>query len=204
MSTILTFPDHIVPDSIDWRLVYVTQAYVSPFGSTTQTAEVPGAKWAARLTYNNLQVDEQRELSAFLLSLRGMSGRFTLYDFSLPTPQLGTTLPGTYALESVTDRTRVEVDDASGLTVGDYIEVTPTPGGLGYANSYKELKMITNIDGDFLDIEPPFRVLPSATDPVVFDKAKCVMMLDTDDQGGWSASTSIYLSNMTISCMEAF
>lgn len=205
MAAILTFPETLVPESIDFRLMYVSQAYASPFGSTTQTSEVPGARWNARLNYSNLQVDEQRQLASFLAQLRGMSGRFTMFDFSLPEPQAGSKVAGSVIATNLSPtRTRIELNSVTGLTVGDYIEVTPTPDGLAYANSYKELKMITGITNNVVDVEPPFRVTPAVGDPVVFDKASTVFMLDTDDQAGWSASTSIALSNMTISCMEAF
>ena len=214
MATILDFPSTIVPESIDFRLVYVSQAYASPFGGTTQTSEVPGARWMAKLNFSNLQQDEMRQLASFLISLRGMSGRFTMYDFSLPNPQA--VLDG--SVVSITNptidnsgftptRTQFEVGsgEATNLREGDYVSVIPNPvGGTTYANSYRELKIITDITGDRLTVEPPFRVIPTGGETITVNNAKAVFMLDTDDQGGWSASTSIALSNMTISCMEAF
>lgn len=194
---ILTFPD-IVPESIDWRLTYSTQTYVSPFTGSTQTAELPGARWAARLNYTNLQISEYRELVAFLNSLRGMSGRFELYDFSLPRPALATSPPSPTTATGTPTETALELTSGvSGLSVGDYLEVTPL-------NSYKELKIITDITGSVITVEPPFRTTPLANDVVVLEKPRCIMMLDTDDQGGFSASTSISLANMSISCIEAF
>lgn len=201
MTIVFTYPDTVIPDTIDWRINFSTQVFVSPFDKTTQTAEIPGARWSARLNYSNLQQDELRVLSAFFIQLRGMSGRFTLYDLSLATPQSGTKSTTTVV---VSTKTVVEVADATGLTVGDYLEITPTPDGLTFVNSGPELKMITDISGSDLTVEPPFRVTPSASDVVSFDKAKTIFMLDTDDQTGWNVSGALFLSNFTISCMEIY
>lgn len=213
MATILDFPN-IVPESIDFRLMYVSQAYVSPFGGTTQTSEVPGARWAAKLNFTNLQPAEQRELSAFLISLRGMAGRFTMYDFSLPNPQavidgsvgsISNTSVDNTSFTPTATQFEVSTGAATNLRVGDYVSLVPNPvGGQTYPNSYRELKMITAKAGDRLTVEPPFRVVPTGGEAVAVNQAKGIFMLDTDDQGGWSASTSIALSNITISCIEAF
>ncbi len=193
---------NVAPDSIDWRIMYTTQVFVSPFNRTSQTAEIPGARWQAKMNFSSLGVDELRRMSSFFIQLRGMAGRFSLYDMSLPTPQSGS-IPGGTTVSSATGTT-VTVASATGLTEGDYLSITPTPTGQVYLNSGPELKMITDITGNVLTVEPPFRIIPSATDDVIFDAAPCTMMLDSDDQAGWSSSGSIYLSNFTVSCMEAF
>ena len=64
---VLQYPTGVVPDSIDWRIVYATQVFTSAFNRTTQTAEIPGARWSARLNYSNLQRDQLRELSSFFI-----------------------------------------------------------------------------------------------------------------------------------------
>ena len=194
---ILTYPSSIVPQTIDWSVQYITQVYTSPFGGVTQTAEVPGARWAAKMSYSNLTQDELRQLSSFFIQLRGMSGRFYLYDFSLPAPQQGTIGAGR-TISSVTDKTTITLNNASGLTLGDYIEVTPS------TSSYKELKMVTNINGNTISVEPAFRVTPSGGEDVVFEQASCIMRLTSDNQTGWTSSGSIYLSNFTVECVEAF
>ena len=204
MTTVLTYPDDIVPDSIDWRIQYTTQVFLSPFGSATQTAEVPGARWSARLNYSNLQTSELRRLSAFFIQCRGMAGRFTLYDLTLAAPQLGEKDPEQVTAGTSPTKAKISISDPADLTVGDYLECSPTPNGLTFVNSGPELKMITEIDGNVITVEPPFRVTPTVGDAVIFNKAKTRFMLDTDDQVGWSSSGSIYLSNFTISCMEIF
>ena len=113
---------------------------------------------------------------------------------------------GTKADTTVTsaNRTTVTLASATGLTVGDYMEVNPTHSETFYVNSGPELKMITDINGSIVTVEPPFRVVPQSSDPVTFTKPKCHFMLDSDDQTGWTASGSIHLSNFTVSCVEIF
>ena len=201
--TILTYPDNIIPDSIDWRIQYNTQVFTSPFNRVTQTAELPGARWVARMSYSNLQQDELRQLSSFFIQLRGRAGRFTLYDMSLPTPQNGTTANATVASATRTTVTLTENRSAD-ITPGDYITVSPGKGASApVAGDNVELKMVTAVSGAVLTVEPPFRVVPASPDVVVLDKAFSNMMLDSDDQVGWSSTGSIYLSNFTVSCMEA-
>ena len=208
MAEVLTYPDNIVPDSIDWRIMYNTQVFTSPFGNTTQTAEIPGARWQARMNYSNLQQTELRELAAFFIQLRGMSGRFKLYDLGLPYPQQANGVAASIGATTVVSATRSSVTLTAGraalLTVGDYLEVTPLPSGNNYVNSGPELKMVTGINGDTVNIEPPFRIIPSDTETVTFDKCQTRFMLDSDDQAGWSTAGSIYLSNFSVSCVEIF
>jgi hypothetical protein len=231
MTTVLTYPANILPDSLDWRIKYNTQVFSSPFDNTTQTAESPGARWNCRMNFSNLQPAELRELAGFMASLRGMSGRFTLFDLSLPYPQLatginsingGNAFPMPVTILSTRTRlffpygasgsnTDVMDDLTTALKVGDYLEMTPTVDGT-FVNSGPELKMIigmgTGADTatNWVDIEPPFRIAPNIVTPeeVTFDNCKTRFMLDSDDQAGWSTTGTIYLSNFTISCSEVF
>lgn len=196
-NTIYTYPDTIVPDSIDWGITYNTQIFTSPFNRATQTAELPGAGWTARMSYSNLQQSELRQLSAFFIQLRGRAGRFNLYDFSLPTPQSGAKVDSVVGASSPPTATRLVID-ATGLTIGDYIEVTPTN------STIPEVKMIVDIAGSVIVVEPPFRVVPSVGDAVKFNKASCNFMLESDSQVGWNSQGKIYLSNFTVSATEAF
>ncbi len=72
---ILTFPA-IQGAEVDWWLRRRTQSFVSPLTGSAQTAELPGAMWAAAVTFPPLSEARWRELSAFLTSLRGRVGRF--------------------------------------------------------------------------------------------------------------------------------
>jgi hypothetical protein len=75
--TILTFPTlSRGPSLVEWGLVGNTQTHESPFDRTTQTLEMPGARWSASVTWNNMPLADHRKLAAFLASLRGRAGRF--------------------------------------------------------------------------------------------------------------------------------
>jgi hypothetical protein len=197
-NTIYTYPDTILPDSIDWGITYNTQVFTSPFNRVTQTAEIPGARWSIRMSYSNLEVSELRQLSAFFIQLRGRAGRFSVYDMSLPTPQLGTKASTTIKAATTPTNTLIELTDVGGLTIGDYMAIVPT------GSTVSEVKMITDITADACTVEPPFRVTPTVADTVTFDKASTNFMLDSDSQVGWNAQGKIYLSNFTVSAVEAF
>lgn len=216
MTTLLDYPVDVdvIPDTSDWRVSFMSQSFSSPFNNTTQTSELPGARWSATMSYSNLQKTELRKLSTFFIKLRGMAGRFRLHDMSLEFPQsqtalgtIGTTTVSTATIAATATKIGLAgAFDVTDLTEGDYLECTPTPSGAAYVNSGPELKMITSIDvpNNAVTVEPPFRVVPSSADVVSFDKSSCIMMLTTDDQAGWSTSGSIYLSTFSIQCIEVF
>ncbi len=74
---ILTWPTALLPSSYELHLAANTQSGGrSPFDGTEQTLEQPGAKWVAKLTFENLTLGEGRLMAAWLASLRGRAGRF--------------------------------------------------------------------------------------------------------------------------------
>ena len=79
--TILTFPS-IPAQSVNFGLQSRTQAFMSKLTSATQTVRMAGAYWNGTVSFTDLEVDQARELQAFLVSLEGMNGRFYLGDLS--------------------------------------------------------------------------------------------------------------------------
>lgn len=74
----MQWPSALLPSSYDLYLAFNTQSGgVSPFDKSEQTLEQPGARWGARLNFENLSISEGRLLTAFLHGLRGRAGRFT-------------------------------------------------------------------------------------------------------------------------------
>lgn len=85
--TTYTFPPTILPSRFRMRLIANTQSGGrSPFDGTEQTLELPGARWAADLTFEGLPAEEHRPFLAFLTKLRGRAGRFT---WEVPMPRIG-------------------------------------------------------------------------------------------------------------------
>ena len=118
----LTFPS-IIPNAISFGIKYSTQINISPLSGSVQTIEVPGARWLADLSYDQLEPAESRELIAFLTQLRGSSGRFYLSDFSHLNP-LGSNLSAGLITVDVTQDTLLDSGTALGTHSTTTIEDT--------------------------------------------------------------------------------
>lgn len=138
----LNFPS-IVPSSVSFGIKYNTQINISTLSGTVQTVEVPGARWVADLSFDDMQAAESRVLAAFLAELRGASGRFYLYDHSHKDPR-GSNLAagvvivdtlqaatiatgnadGTHSTTTIEDAGETFITDEI-ISVGDYIYNVP-------------------------------------------------------------------------------
>ena len=84
---ILDYPDiGRLPTNVTFTLKSNTTVFQSPIGGATQTLEVPGAYWKGTVIYNNLLPEQARKLNAFLVKLRGRSGRFWFGNLSYDSP----------------------------------------------------------------------------------------------------------------------
>lgn len=162
-----------------FALVPNTQVFTSPLSGSVQTLEMPGAKWKASFTLENLYGADAGKMRAFVAKLRGRANSFTLHDMGHPVPR------GTCALSGVTlgaaataGATTVNLAGCgAGATLleGDYIGV----GG--------ELKIVVadcTADGSGamtgVTFEPPSRADWSNGTAVVTNKPTAVFMF-TDD-----------------------
>lgn len=208
VTQIFSFPD-IIPDTSNWGIVYNTRIFTSPLSGAIQTLEMPGARWQASLVFNNMLPEESRKLMAFLVKLRGSSGRFYLYDHSIDNPR------GSPSAQS--GGAKVDGPNQTGSLLKTY-NWTPNTNNLFLAGDYikfgssgqHELKMISsNVSSGpsgiaYLPIEPPIRISPINQDVIVYNKPTTIMMLVDDTQAQWDNSESVYLANITINCIEAF
>lgn len=199
MST-LTFPTDIPIRRVEWSLRSRTQSFTSPLSGATQTVELPGAVWSATVVFENLTIAQARKLQAFLVRLRGQSGRFRLADPTLAAPQgtaLGTPVVsgagqtgGTLYVSGMT------ANQTKAFAAGDYI-------GIG-----DELKMVVvdaASDGSglaTLTIEPPIRVSPANGSTVDTTAPTCIMRLVDDEQARWAMDFEQY-TNITVQCVES-
>lgn len=195
---ILTFPSRL-PSEITWSLQSNTQAFESPFNKTTQVLEMAGARWAASLRFSPMKEADARAFLAFLVSLRGESGRFYLHDHSLLAPQgiaTGTPVVAGAAQSGSLLNTSGWTTSTAILKAGDWV-------GVG-----DELKMvIEDVSSDAgglasIKIEPPIRISPANLSAIVIDKPTAIMRLATDAPS-WSVN---HLSRYTtsIDCIEVF
>lgn len=66
-----TWPAALIPNDMRWGLQHASLALQSPWTRESQIFEMQGAHWTCDVTFRNLDDGQQRELAAFLDSLRG-------------------------------------------------------------------------------------------------------------------------------------
>jgi len=168
------------PGGVTFSLKPNTQAFQSPLTKATQTMELPGARWAAVITWQDLTEAEIRVLRAFLARLRGRAGRVYLWDMAFETPAgvaTGTPVVAGAGQSGATLATSGWTPSTTGiLKTGDYIGVNG------------ELKMVTaDADSDAgglatLAIEPPLRASPADAAALTTVKPTATFRLLDDDQ----------------------
>lgn len=198
----LTWPASLPrPSGLTFSLKPNSQSFQSPLTKTTQTMEMPGARWVAVVTWSELVRAEIRTLRAFLAQLRGRAGRVYLWDMSMETPEgvaTGTPLVmGAAQVGSslVTDGWTASVTGI--LLTGDYIGV----GG--------ELKTLiadanSNASGQAtLVFEPPLRASPADNAAITLIKPTCIFRLLDDDQDNIPIQAPLR-GSITLTFEEAF
>lgn len=198
----------IIPDTMEFGIVYNTQISTSPLSKYTRTYELPGARWRARMTFSNMTPEESRPLLAWLADLRGSAGRFLMRDFGYS--QRGSITEITSkTLNGTTNEIEITAPDGD-LKVGDYFTLWQTaasPLDPLSSLSSPQLKIVTKvIDSNEYKFAPPARyetgdAFEYAT---VGDEAYCLMMLTSDDQAYHAVSEKILLSTITIEAIEVF
>lgn len=186
------------PRAIDWSLQSNTVGFSSPLSGATQTVEFPGARWKVSFMVENLTEADAATLQAFLLRLRGRSGRFTLHNFARPAPR--GTIAGTPLVKGAGQTgTTLAIDGVTAgttLLAGDYFAVNG------------ELKMVVadaTADGTgqmTLTFEPPLRAAPADNAAITTDKPTATFML-TDDEAKWSVQPGKF-SSFPIDAIEAW
>jgi hypothetical protein len=197
----LNFPT-IIPSSVSFGIKYNTQINVSSLSGATQTIEVPGARWVATLSFDDLEAYEGRVMAAFLAELRGASGRFYLQDHSHTTPRgaggSGITVTAETSSGTTIPTTGWGISAPNILRKGDDIEL-----------ENKELKIITlDVDSDVsgnatLTFEPPIRNTITNASAVVLTDCEAIMLL-SEDENRWTTNNPGLLTDFSIDCVEGF
>ena len=198
--TTLTWPTlaRSAPRMLDWSLVPNTQTFQSPLSGSVQTVEMPGARWKAAFTMDNLTEADSALLQAFLVKLRGRAGRFTLHNFARYEPR--GTQRGTPLVKGAAQTGNTLIIDgctvAATLLAGDYFAVN------------SELKMVVedataNGSGEMtLTIEPPLRSSPADNAAITLLQPTAVFMLSNDELK-WNTQPG-RLSSFSVDCIEAW
>lgn len=195
--TAITFPTLAKrPSSWSWKLIGNTQSFSSPLTGSTQTLELPGARWWLRFGYEKLRQDDARVFDAFLASMRGMAGRVLIAPIQAEARRGVATGTPVVSGTGQTGRSLVTSgwtpSTALILRVGDYFSV-PTPSG-------PELKILTadaasDADGKAtLAFEPPLRGSPVNGAAVNISAPVCPMRMLDVDQGELSLNAPYYSS----------
>lgn len=190
---IITFPD-IRPTVCTWGLRSNTESFTSPLNGAVQTAGRPGARWKATLEFGMLNLQQGRDLQAFLVAMDGMAGRCYLPNHDRP---------GAGANASV----------AGAGQVGTVLNVTGAANRVYLAGDYfivnGEYKMLTatvtaNASGAAaLSFGPMLRASPANGATVTFTNPTPLMMLDQSEFSMPRISGPRY-SAVTVPLIEVF
>lgn len=185
-TTPISWPTLTVrPSAFSWHLLPHTQTWTSPLNGSSQTLEMPGARWVFKLPYKKMREADWRAFTAFVARLRGAAGRFYLSPLhALPARGVATGTPvvsgagqtGASLLTSGWTPSTPQI-----LKAGDFFHVATGSG--------RELKILTAdatsaVDGTAtLTFEPPLRGSPAANAALEIAAPSCAMRLVDDNQG---------------------
>ncbi len=204
--TLITLPATPGYQTSSFSLMTNTQRFVSPLDGTSQTRELPGAKWRGSYTLPPMPRATAAPWLAALAKLRGGANRFKEGDPDCRTARgvaTGTPLVNGAAQTGASLITDGWTAGQTGiLLAGDYIEFTN-----GNGNAALHLVVAdANSDGSgnaTLAIEPPIRTAPADNAAIVVTAPKCEMALIDDEQAVWQADQT-GLFSISFSGIEVF
>lgn len=80
--SVIHLPPELYPSSLDANVEFNNIVHTSPYNGAEQIEERPGDRWVFKFSYSDLDRVEARHLQAFILSLRGVAGRFYAKDYA--------------------------------------------------------------------------------------------------------------------------
>ena len=209
--TILTMPASPGFTRSRFGLASNTQSdLVSPITQSAQLLELPGARWTARYELPPMTRPQAAAWQAFLVRLRGRSGKFHGFDPDARNARgtAGVKAPGTLTVAAGSPSptggmlpvTGADPSETGVFLEGDYVAYDV---GLG-----RQLHMVVadaDADGSGdvdLQIEPPIRQSPASGATIIVADAACVMRL-TSDRVGWDAD-SLSRYGLAFEAVEVF
>ena len=187
----LSLPTHTGIASIELRAINAVAYSQSPFTYAGQAHAYSGQMWQADISLPAMKRADAEQWIAFLVSLRGQYGTFTLNDPSATSPR-GTATAAT--ISGSTGDSSVSVTMSGTLLAGDYIQ-------LGTGANARLHKVLQDQSGTgTLEIWPALRANQSSVSADL-TSASGVFRLASNQQS-WSVNeASIY--GITFGAMEA-
>ena len=185
-----------------FSLISNTQVFESHLNKSTQTYELPGARWHYTATWENLFDEDYFLLKSFILKCRGRAGRFYGYDHTSKVITGSANGTGTVYGAAQVGRSIITEWDTTEV-IGDWLN----PGD--YCTIGSELKMIVEVIPlavtglATLVFEPPMRSSPADASAIVILEPTAVFMLTGDDIDQASKRERIW-SPITITGVEVF
>lgn len=189
------FPS-VNPSNESWECIFNQQTSVSPITGNQKEIELPGAKWRASLPFTYPSHDDARLLAAFVMAMRGQTGRTKVTPYAAKTilgdPSGSPTVNGA-GQTGGTLATQSWPIDTTVLRAGDYFEVNG------------ELKMVTadattDASGEVtISFSPNLHESPPAAEPIIYTNPTCTMKLANPSQAAWQLSQRrIYVFNLEL------
>jgi len=196
---IFNFPS-IFPQTESLRYLSNTQVFESPLDKTVQTASLSGDQWSLSQSFVNLSRNNGSDLKAFLVSLKGPSGKAYITPYEAREPR--GTVSGSPVVNGASQTGNSLVTSGwsvsqTVLKAGDYFEVNG------------EFKMVVSdvlssgTGAATIQFEPALRASPLNSEPLITDNPKCIMRLANNDQAQWQLSQTKKYS-VNLEWIEAF
>lgn len=199
----LTLPSHTGIAQISFRAINTVGMSMSPFTYAQQVVAHSGQRWEADITLPPMKREDAEQWVAWIISLRGQLGTFTLGDPIGATPRgsAGGTpvvngadqVGGSLVIDGCT------ADQTGWLKAGDYIQL-----GSGATATLHKVLQDADSDGSgnaTLDIWPYIRTAPSDNATVVVNNAVGRFRLASNEQSWNVNEASIY--GVTFGAIEA-
>lgn len=178
-DTIKYLPDELYPSSMEANVIFNNMIHTSPYDSTEQVEVRPGERWSFKFTYDDLERDQARELQAFLLSLKGVAGRFYAKDYAFfdrrgkirGFPKVDGTLNtgGMCSIKDCPNNTDI-------FEIGDYVKIS------GRLHMITERIRSNSLGKADLVFSPPMRTVPSDNALIEYDDFTVICRLSDDKQ----------------------
>jgi len=184
----IAFPDHTGIANVTMRMVNTTAISTSPFTGVQQTQSYPNERWEADVTLPPMRRADAALWCAWLASLRGRAGTFTMGD-PLSAAPTGTATSAT--VTGAAEANEITVTMTGTLLAGDYIQI-----GVGYH------MVLADQDGNgTLSIWPALRA--SVTDVAAVLTGAVGTFRLMSDENGWNVNSASQYG-ITFSAHEAY